>query len=198
MAVSTQPQLLSGARGVISVKYAKDDGSRVDLTLALALDISVNVRESVRETYVMGALNPVTLDPVAIDVDCSVGRVVPVNRRNAAEPGANGAPIAGDAAGTTASPKNAVTGENGLSSAASAIQLGLEETINRILTHDTVEIQIKDKITGKIIAVVKEARFAGRTLSTSTGDVANERINFVGIYDGGYENESTVTTGYDF
>lgn len=192
---ATTPQLLSGARGVISVTYSDDAGARTTRVLAVALDISVNVRESVRETYVMGELNPVALDPVAIDVDCSVGRVVPVNRLDAA---AGTAPnnLAGDAAGDAANPKAQQTARGDKTSAASALQLGMEETIDRILTHDTIDIEIKDKISGKTIAYVKEARFAGRTLSTGAGDVASERLNFVGIYDAGYDSENSATSGY--
>lgn len=188
--MATQPQLLSGARGIVKTTAA--DGSQK--TLAVALDISVNVRESVRETYVMGELNPMALDPVAIDVDCSIGRVVPVNRTGAALNGAKDG-LVGDAAGTAANP-HVASESNSNASAASAIQLNLEKTISEILTADTIQIDIYDKISGKAIASVKEARFAGRTISTGAGDVASERLNFVGIYDSGYDSENSATSGY--
>lgn len=194
MAKTTTPQLLSGARGIVSVTYRDDSGNAFTKTLAVALDISVNVRESVRETYVMGELNPVALDPVAIDVDCSIGRVIPVNRIDA--PSGTSTDLTADASGTSLNPKVNQT-VNSKTSAASAIQLGLEETINRILSHDTIDIEIKDKITGATIAMVKEARFAGRSISTGAGDVASERLNFVGIYDKGYGSENSATSGYN-
>lgn len=142
----------------------------------------------------MGELNPMALDPVAIDVDCSIGRVVPVNRSDAAA-GTEPNKLKGDAPGTADNP-HAAAASNGNASAASAIQLNLEKTINEILTADTIQIEIYDKISDKPIASVKEARFAGRTMTAGAGDVANERLNFVGIYDAGYSSENSATTGY--
>jgi hypothetical protein len=190
--MAIQPQLLSGARGII--KTGKSSG--VSETLAIAMDISVSVRSSVRETYVMGELNPVALDPVAIDVDCSIGRVIPVNASTPTS-GPNSEPPAKRPEGTAAEPSTGKDSARGGSTATSAIQLGLEDQINKILTADTIQIEIVDKISGATIAVVKEARFAGRSISTGAGDVASERLNFVGIYDAGYGgNENPTTTGY--
>ena len=167
----SKPQLLSGARGLIQKK--DKDGNVVNL--ALATDISINVRENVATTFVIGSLNPVALDPTAVDVDVSIGRVVPVNRIDAAEQGDG---LAAD------------------SSQMTAISLGLEHEINQSLTSDDITIAIQDKITGKFIASVHNCRFAGRSMGSGAEDVASERLNFVGIYDSGYEGENSADIGY--
>lgn len=172
--MSVRPQLLSGTRGKISIK----DANGTVRTLALIVDVDVSVRASVRETFVMGSENAVSLDPVGIEVDCSVGRVVPVNLPGA-ELNGNKDGLAGDTAKT------------------SAIALGLEQTIQTMLVSNTIEITLTDKITDRVIASVKEARFAGRSISTGAEGVASERLNFVGIYDSGNGGtENVTTTGY--
>jgi hypothetical protein len=164
----SQPLLHSGARGV--VKYTDAAGNLK--TLALALNIDVSINQGVRQTYVMGSKNPVMQDPLSIDVTCSVGRVVPVN--------------------------SATSQDVSVESQMTAIGLGLEATINASLESESLTIQLVDKITGKVIANIKEARFAGRSMSVNAQDVASERINFVGIYDAGYDNENGgVLLGYD-
>ena len=69
------PQLLSGARGVISYKLA--DGT-VKI-LATALDVNINVAEGQQQTFVLGSYNAPSIDPTGIDVTGSVSRVIPVN-----------------------------------------------------------------------------------------------------------------------
>jgi hypothetical protein len=163
MANTSAPQLFSGARGRIVF-----DGK----TLALVTNISVSENVALRPTYVVGEMNPVAIDPTAIDVSCSIGRIIPMNSSKSA-----------DKLGKT-----------------TAIDLGIEHKINDILSKDTVDIQILDlnpldtASTEKIIAVVKYSRYSGRSFSTNAGDIASENYNFVGILDGGYGGDANPTT----
>lgn len=170
-------QLFTGARGKITFVPKKADGSAADaVTLAFVTDVSVSENAGLRPTYVVGSLNPVGIEPLSIDVTCSVGRIIPIN--DAWKPDADGK-LEALPAGT-------------------AIDRGLEPRINDILALHDVEINIVDKVTDKVVASVKNARFAGRSTSVSSGDVASERFNFVGIYDGHYDNTNSLgtETGY--
>jgi len=174
---TSNPQLLSGARGLVSYK----DSQGNPFTLAIATDITINVRAAVRDSFVMGRLNAATLDPTAIDVDCSIGRLIPVNTSTLNSQPAAGKHTVGNGVGAT-----------------TAIELGLEELINNILSANAIEISLQDSVTGQFTSSVKQARFTGRTLSDAAGDVANERLNFVGIYDSGTNGENSAPTGYGF
>lgn len=169
-------QLFTGARGKITFVPKKDDGSAgTAVTLAFVTDVSVSENAGLRPTYVVGSLNPVGIEPLSIDVTCSVGRIIPISD-------------AWDGEGDSAKPLPAGT----------AVDRGLEPRINDILALHDVEINIVDKVTDKVVASVKNARFAGRSTSVSSGDVASERFNFVGIYDGHYDNSNSLgtETGY--
>lgn len=165
------PQLLSGARGLIK------NGA---VTLAIATDITVNVRHNVRPTYVIGDMNAAAIDSLAYDVDVSVGRVIPVNAKNAD------------------SDKGKVTGTN---AEISSIGLRLEAILAKIISASDINIVLQDRVTSAIIASVKGCRFSGRTQSMNANDIANERINFIGIYDAGYSatggpSDNSATDGY--
>lgn len=174
------PQLLSGARGQIY------NGTTL---LAVATDITVNVRHNVRPTYVIGDENAAAIDSLAYDVDVSIGRVIPVNLTSDAT---NSVPPA------AVPPGPAVTStENKIS----AISLGLEAVLNTVISAPDIYIVLQDRVTGATIASVQGCRFSGRTQSMNANDIANERLNFVGIYDGGYAApggtaENSATTGY--
>lgn len=161
--MSANPQLLSGARGLIF------QGTTV---LAVATDISVNVRHTVRPTFVMGDMNAAAIDSLSYDVDVSVGRVIPVNTSSAS-------------ADPTKDPK--VVGNN---AEISAISLGLEQVIAQITSSSDIVIALQDRVTGAYIASVQGCRFSGRTQSMNANDIANERLTFVGIYDSGYQPSS--------
>ena len=180
---ASKPQLLSGARGV--VKYVNSDGKQI--TLGIATDISINTRENLRPSYVIGEIGPVSIEPLSFDVDCSLGRLVPVNLPQSTEaiPGR-------DKTATTPSIPNS---PGGRASATTALDLGLEERIDQILTAASIEILVFDKQSDKPVCQIKEARFTGRSLSVGTGDVAQERLNFVGIYDAANGN-TPEETGY--
>jgi len=158
-------QLFSGSRGKITMKK---DG--VETTLAFVTDVSISENAGLRPTYVVGSLNPVGIEPLSLDVSCSVGRIIPIST-------ASGNPAA--------------------QSKITAIDHGLEPVINQILAMDDLEINIYDKAlsadgTDRIIASVKYARFAGRSTSLSSGDVGSERFNFVGILDAGDGGDSNA------
>jgi hypothetical protein len=170
------PQLLSGARGKIEV--TKADGSKE--TLAFATDISVSVNHDIRTTYVVGSSNPVALDPVGYDVSCSIGRIFPINTTTAETKNANGETVSVKVLADT-----------------TAIQHKLENEINKILERDSMTITITDKQTNQTIASIQGARFTGRSFSVSSGDVASERYNFVGLYDAA-SNNSTDADGLGY
>lgn len=173
---NSRPQLFSGARG----KVTFTDPAGVDHVLAIITDVSVNVRENLRPAYVVGELNPVSIEPLSIDVDCSIGRMIPMNVAAAAPDTAK-----------TADGYSKLTGDG---SQVTARALNLEEQIGDILSKDSVIITIQDKLTDATIATVKHARFSGRSMSVNSGDLAQERINYVGIFDGA--NGNSAPTGY--
>jgi hypothetical protein len=172
----SNPQLLSGARGLISL--AASDGT--NRTLAIILDVTVTVRAGVRDTFVMGALNALSLDPTAIDVDVTLGRCIPVNASGTLSTPPSGGTLSGGA-----SPGGSQSNVTASGDGVTAIDLGLEELILSTLSTNAVDITLTDSITGLVISSVRQCRFTGRTLSLNAGDVANERLNFTGIYDSG-------------
>jgi hypothetical protein len=152
-----KPQLLSGARGKITFKAPNGELK----VLGFVTDVSISEHEGLRPTYVVGSMNPTTIEPLSIDVSVSVGRIMPIN-------GANGQIL----------------------DKYTAIDHEFEASINAILALDHCEITLEDKnpadpTNPKIIAAIKYCRFSGRSMSLSSGDVASERYNFVGLYDGG-------------
>ena len=152
-----KPQLLSGARGKVS--FITPTGEIK--VLGFVTDVSISENEGLRPTYVVGEMGPVTIEPLSYDVSVSVGRIMPINNTK------------GEAF-----------------SKFSAIDHEFEASIAEILALDHVEITLEDKNPAnptdpKIIAAIKYCRFAGRSQSLSSSDVASERYNFVGIYDGG-------------
>ena len=172
------PQLLSGARGLIQL--FNPDTKQFE-TIAFSTDINVNIRAAVRPTYVMGRMNAGAIDTLMYDADVSVGRVVPVN-----------APDAALNAGSVAPRPETAT----------AIQAGLETAINLMVSANDLNFALQDKVTGAYVASVKGCRFSGRNFTMNAGDIANERLNFVGIYDAGYQasdgpaDNTTEAEGY--
>jgi hypothetical protein len=161
------PQLLSGARGRIKYK----DSSGNESTLAFVTDVTVQATDSLKPTYVVGRISPVTIEPLSYDVRCSIGRIVPVNKNDSAEA------------------LEKIT----------SIDHRLEELINNILSSETVEIALEDQnpknpAAPNTLAVIKHARFAGRSSNLASQDTGNERYEFVGIYDGGYGGDSNPTS----
>lgn len=164
----SQPLLFSGARGKVS--YTTKDG--VHKTLGLALDVNVSRSYGQQQTYVIGSYNPVAIDSTSIDVSVSLSRVIPVNE-------------AGDSSKIA-------------SDRLTAIDLGLEVSIQDALTSEALTLDITDRITDKIIASVREMRFAGGSLGNPAQGLATERLNFIGTFDAGYNGANAgAKLGYD-
>lgn len=138
------------------------------VTLAFFTDANVQVTDNVAPTYVVGELHPVTLEPLSYDVTVSIGRVIPMNK-------SDGTPL------------NQVDG----------FDLGLEPRIIDVLNNNAVEIDLVDKQKNVVMAQIMECRFTGRTTNMGSNDIANERYNFVGIYDAVAKN-SPQELGYGF
>lgn len=182
--MATRPQLFSGVRG--QFVFTKPDGAKT--TFAFATDISVSVRHAVRPSYVLGDMNAIAIDSLSYDVDISIGRLVPVNSSDPTK-----ATIK-----TPGAPEiEPGQGYGSAETLTTAIKAGLEVSIASILVSNSVDLDIIDRTTGKTIASVKECRFAGRSSSLNAQDVLTERLNFVGIYDAGYDGTSnSATIGY--
>lgn len=171
------PQLLTGARGLIQ-RYDPDKGDYI--TIAFATDITVNIRQGVRTTYVVGRMNAGAIDSLTYDVDVSIGRVIPVSE-SLPEFNEGG------------NPQIPSTSQN-----ITAIDLGLEKFVASMNTSEDLQISLQDKVTGQYVSDVKGCRFAGRSHNTNAGDITRERLNFVGIYDAGNDGENAAPiTGYE-
>jgi hypothetical protein len=182
--MSSQPQLLTGARGVIQVSNPQTGALQ---TLAFATSISVNVRAGVRPTYVTGRMNAGAIDPLTYDVDVSIGRVIPLQGETAAGP---------VPAGTPWTPPVA-NGQSAMVEAPTAVGSGLEPTIVSMRSAPDLVIAVYDQNTGAYINSVTGCRFAGRGDGLTAGDVGTENLNFVGLWDSGYNaQENTGTAGY--
>jgi hypothetical protein len=184
--MATRPQLFSGVRG--QFVFTQPGGAKV--TFAFATDISVSVRHSVRPSYVLGDMNAIAIDSLSYDVDVSIGRLVPINNSNPSE-----AALGRDPA--VAGSIQPGAGYGAAETLTTALKAGLEISIATILTTNSVDLDIVDRTTGKTVASIKECRFAGRSSSLNAQDVLTERLNFVGIYDAGYEGTAnSATIGY--
>lgn len=134
--------------------------------LAMVTDVSIDAPASVRAIHTFGALHARSVEPLqAGPCSVSIGRVIPMN----------------DSKGAAVD--------------YSAIASGLESTISAMLTADDIEIELFDKLSQKSYAVVKNCRFAGRSVSVSAGNLASERISLMGIYDSASNNTVDGTIG---
>jgi hypothetical protein len=156
-----QPQLVSGARGLIQLFNPTNQQFE---TIAFSTDINVDVRVGVQQTFVMGRTNAGAIDTLAYDVTVSVGRVIPVNSPGSLDPRTKGA---------------------------TAISAGLETVIAQMVSAEDLSIALLDRVTNKYIVSVKGCRFSGRTMRMSSNQVATETLNFTGIYDSGVDGENT-------
>jgi hypothetical protein len=121
--------------------------------LGFVTDVSVNIQANVRPVHTFGAPNARSVEPLSTGASLSIGRVFPMNK-----------------------PDGSVVNT-------SDIVLGIEPIINLMLASEDISISLTDKITGRVVADVKNCRFAGRSLNLSASQIAQERIQLVGIYD---------------
>lgn len=177
------PQLLTGARGLIQ---RIDSAGNLE-TIAFATDISVNIRHGVRPTFVVGKMNAGAIDSITYDVDVSVGRVIPTQQ---ASPDPSQVGVGNDGTTTVDSTTNVET----------AIGIGLEELIASMVSAEDLQIALQDKVTEAYPIRVQNCRFAGRSFNSNAGDISNERLRFVGIYDAGQQidgaSENDAVIGY--
>lgn len=128
--------------------------------MAYVTDVSINVPHNVRAVHTFGAPNARSVEPLSVGpVSVTVGRVVPVNK--AGQTGTDGAVNV------------------------STVNLGIEPLISQLMSSEDILIELTDKITGAVIASINNVRFAGRSVNLSAGQLASERLQFVGIYDAG-------------
>jgi hypothetical protein len=125
-------------------------------TIAFVTDVSVNVQANVRAIHTFGAANARSIEPLSYGVNVTVGRVIPVSKPD------------GSAVDT---------------STISANFNGIEPVISQMLLAEDITIDLLDSLTSQTVASVRNCRFAGRTLSLSAQQIANERIQLVGIFD---------------
>jgi hypothetical protein len=124
--------------------------------VAFITDVSVSIQAQVRPVHTFGAANARSIEPLATGAQVSIGRVFPVNSTN-------GTPV-----DTTS-----VSSKMG----------NVEPIIALMLTSSDIEVELTDRMAGVTVANIKNCRFAGRTFNVSASQIANERINLVGIYD---------------
>ena len=132
--------------------------------LAYVTDISVDSPSSVRAVHTFGSANARSVEPMQTGpTSVTLGRVIPMNK------------------------------SDGTAIDSSPIAEGIEPTIIAMLSSDDLQIDLIDKITGATYASVRNCRFAGRQLSLSASQLANERISLMGIYDAGRNGQNTPT-----
>jgi hypothetical protein len=140
--------------------------------LAFLTDVSIDAPASVRPVHTFGAPNARSVEPLqAGPCTVSVGRVIPVN----------------DSTGKDVD--------------SSMLGAGIEPTLAAMMTADDITIDLVDKVTNKTYASVRNCRFMGRSLQSAAGQLATERIQFMGIYDAGRINNgapSNAPSGLGF
>lgn len=122
-------------------------------TLAFVTDVTVNVTANVRPVHTFGAPNARSVEPLSTSVNLTIGRVIPVNRAD------------GSAVNT------------------SNIAIGIEPIISLMLAAEDISVSLLDKLTGITVVDVKNCRFAGSSKNLSAQQIAQERIQLIGIYD---------------
>lgn len=124
--------------------------------IAFITDVSVSIQAQVRPVHTFGAANARSIEPLATGAQVSIGRVFPVSKPD------------GSAVDT-----NSVSSNMGF----------VEPIIALMLSSSDIEVELTDRLAGVTVANIKNCRFAGRTFNVSASQIANERINLVGIYD---------------
>jgi hypothetical protein len=124
--------------------------------IAFVTDVNVNIQANVRAIHTFGAPNARSVEPLSYSANVTIGRVIPVNKPD------------GTAVDT---------------STTSAAFAGIEPVINQMLLAEDVTVSLVDSLTSTTVAEVRNCRFAGRTMNLSAQQIANERIQLVGIFD---------------
>jgi hypothetical protein len=120
---------------------------------AFVTQVSVNVTHNVRATHTFGSPNARSVEPLSYSCSVSIGAVVPVND------------------------------SNGTAINSSAVSMGAESLIALFTRSEDISIDLEDQNTNTTVAAIRNARFTGRSLSSSAGNLASASYNFVAIYD---------------
>lgn len=121
--------------------------------IAFITDVTINVQANVRAVHTFGAANARSIEPLSYGASVTIGRVIPINR-------------------TDGTPVNT-----------SDVQLGIEPIITQMLAAEDITVSLYDSISGVLVSEVRNCRFAGRSLNLSSQQIAQERIQLVGIFD---------------
>jgi hypothetical protein len=121
--------------------------------IGFVTDVNVQNGANVRAVHCFGAANAKSVEPLSTNVSVSIGKVIPMNN-----------PTGG-----------AVNTSN--------IALGIENVIGQMLKASDISIQLMDQVTDQIVADIRNCRFAGGSTNLSAQQIAQGRIQLVGLYD---------------
>jgi hypothetical protein len=140
-------------------------------------------------------MNGAAHDPLSIDVDISIGRVIPVNPHDAVS---NGSPVPPGPSMSKYPSWIPPVGANqtAATQGPTALESGLESVISKMTTDDDFTLAIFDVTSNQYVSSVHHCRYAGGSLTLNSGDVGNESLNYVGIYDAGNAGENSANVGY--
>jgi hypothetical protein len=121
--------------------------------IAFVTQVNVNRQANVRAVHTFGSPAARSVEPLSTGVSLSIGKVIPMNTPS-------GAPVN-----------------------SSDIAMGIESTINQMLSASDISITLMDSVTDQVIADIRHCRFAGGSLNLSAQQLAQGNISLVGIYD---------------
>jgi hypothetical protein len=135
--------------------------------IAFVTDCTVTITSNVRAIHTFGTANARSVEPLSVGATVSIGRVIPINNTS----------------GTYVD-----------TSTISPAFANIEPVVSQMLAAEDVTVTLQDKLTGQTVADVRNCRFASRTLNVAAQQIANERIQLVGIFDsvGGRNTSDTV------
>jgi hypothetical protein len=121
--------------------------------IAFVTDVNVNDQANVRAVHTFGAAHARSVEPLSTGVNVSIGKVIPMNRPD----------------GTPVNTSN--------------IAMGIESVISQMLTAEDMTVTLFDTVTDQVVADVRNCRFAGGSLGLSAQQLAQGRLQLVGIYN---------------
>jgi hypothetical protein len=116
-------------------------------------DVNVTVQANVRAVHTFGAANARSVEPLSTGVSLSIGKVIPMNKPD----------------GTAANTSN--------------IAIGIESVISQMLSASDMTITLMDQVTDQVVNDIRNCRFAGGSTNLSAQQIAQGRIQMVGLYD---------------
>lgn len=129
--------------------------------IAYVTDVSIDSPTSVRAVHTFGSVTARSVEPLMTGpVTVNLGSVVPVNKAD------------------------------GTAIDSSPIAEGIEPLIQNLLQADDITVELVDRVNGAVVASIRNCRYAGSSLSTSAGQLAQRRISLQGIYDAGQKGQN--------